>query len=341
MRSREIWIAGYPGFYGGADTELDHNIDLWRARNVEVHLVPLVKPDDGMKQLCDKRGCITHRYETGIFNNRVVASFCNGGFLQKLPEIIEAGRPQCVIWFNCMTWTFPEEITAHANGWIDLHGFVSDYQRKMLKPALEKHRAVRELHGYKPFYDINNASQPLAFRYHPPEQYFAVGRVSRDDASKFAEDTWSIFQKVCAPIPKKVFILGYGENAHAKCGPPPDGLDWQTWSPNAVPVRNIFGKLHALIHKTGGSRESYGRIIPEAYAAGVPVIVENDFAFPELVIDGITGYLCRSSDEMSFRASELAFDESRRRRIIESAREHLLNHIASSDSCWKAWEAVV
>ena len=26
----QIWIAGYPSFYGGADTELDHNIDLWR-----------------------------------------------------------------------------------------------------------------------------------------------------------------------------------------------------------------------------------------------------------------------------------------------------------------------
>jgi len=37
----EIWVAGYPSFVGGADTELDHNIDLWRMHNIDVNLVPM------------------------------------------------------------------------------------------------------------------------------------------------------------------------------------------------------------------------------------------------------------------------------------------------------------
>jgi glycosyltransferase involved in cell wall biosynthesis len=115
-------------------------------------------------------------------------------------------------------------------------------------------------------------------------------------------------------------------------------LDWQTWLPNQIPVSEFYQKLHCIIHKTGGSRESYCRIVPEAYAAGVPIIVEDNYAFPELVIDGVTGFRCKSSDEMSFRASELAFNESRRKGIIEAAYDHLRNVIASEERCWKAWE---
>ncbi|CAJ0858052.1 hypothetical protein AMST5_01081 [freshwater sediment metagenome] len=46
--AREIWVAGYPSVYGGADTELDHNIDLWRRFGIEVHLVPMPDADPAM-----------------------------------------------------------------------------------------------------------------------------------------------------------------------------------------------------------------------------------------------------------------------------------------------------
>ena len=105
--------------------------------------------------------------------------------------------------------------------------------------------------------------------------------------------------------------------------------NWMTWSPNAISASDFYDRIHCLIHKTGGSRESYGRIVPEAYATGVAVVVEDDFAFPDLVEDGVTGFRCRSSDEMSFRASELAFDEPRRKRMVEkAAHRFLVNEIA-------------
>lgn len=334
-------MAGYPSFFGGADTELDHNIDLWRSFGVEVNLVPMFGCDPAMRDLCDGRGCVTHPYSPGLFRDKVLVSYCNGEFLRRLPEIVEAGRPRAVAWFNCMTWTFPDELTAHRNGWIDVHGFNSDYQRRWLKPPLEAVAPVAELDGYRPYFNPDNAAQRIEFAYRPPGDYFAVGRISRDDAAKFAADTWNIFDKVCAPRPKKVFILGYGPNAHGRCGPAPAGLDWQTWLPNEVPVRHVYGLLHCLIHKTGGSRESYGRIVPEAYGFGVPVVVEDDYAFPELVEDGVTGFRCSSSDEMSFRASELAFDEGRRKRMIHAAREFLVNEIASRERCWRPWRELI
>jgi hypothetical protein len=337
---REIWVGGYPSFYGGADTELDNAIDLWRMNGVEVNLVPMFGADQKMMRLCEKRGCKTVTYHPAIFKDKIVTSFCNGNFLSRLPEIMENGKPRAVVWFNCMTHTFPLEESAHKNGWIDFHGFVSRYQKSHLEPVLREIRPVVEFEGYQPFFNVNSDSMKVDFEYRPDSvrQWFACGRISRDDYSKFSDDMWNIFYKVCTPRKKKVFILGYGDNARQRTGLPPNGLDWQTWSPNAIPVREIYKLLHCIIHKTGGSRESYCRIVPEAYAYGVPMIVEKDYAFPDLIIDGVTGFLCRSSDEMSYRASELAFDENKRKNMIFAARDHLLNEIANPGQCWAPWD---
>lgn len=339
--TKELWVAGYPSTVGGADTELDHNIDLWRRYGVEVHLVPLFGCDAKMQALCEARGCTTHQYHPAIFHDKIVVSFCNGEFLKKLPEIVEQGKPATVIWFNCMTWPFEAELEAHSNGWIDLFGFVSNYQKEWLFPKLEAIRPVHELAGYRPFFNPENPSQQLKFNYHAPAEWFGMGRVSRDDGAKFSSDMWRIFDKVSSPLPTKTFVLGFGPHAKEKCGEPPAGLDWMTWLPGAIPVREFYGQLHILIHKTGGSRESYCRVVPEAYACGVPVIVEDDYAFPDLVIDGVTGYRCQSSDEMSYRASELAFDEAKRKNMAHQAHDFLCHDLASAEKCWAAWQAVL
>lgn len=337
----EIWVGGYPSFLGGADTELDHNIDLWRMYDVDVHLVPMFGSDEKMIELCNQRGCVTHEYKPGIFKDKIVVSYCNGEFLKELPNIIASGAPRCVIWFNCMTWTFLNEIEGHRNRHINIHGFVSNYQKKWLLPDLLKYGHVRELEGYRPYFNPQNSSQRIEFNYRTPETWFALGRISRDDGNKYSADMWRIFDRVITPRQKKVFILGYGPNAHTKCGQAPPSLDWQTWGPNGVPVRQVYNILHCIIHKTGGSRESYCRIVPEAYAYGVPVIVEDDYAFPDLVIDGVTGFRCKSSDEMSFRASELAFNEERRKKMIFDARDFLINELASKEKCWLPWKRVL
>ena len=46
---------------------------------------------------------------------------------------------------------------------------------------------MRELTGYRPFFNIRNATQQLSFAYPAPAQagYFGLGRVSRDDANKY------------------------------------------------------------------------------------------------------------------------------------------------------------
>jgi glycosyltransferase involved in cell wall biosynthesis len=211
----------------------------------------------------------------------------------------------------------------------------------MLTPKLEKIGPVAALEGYRPYFNRDNKSQRLEFSYREPQEKFVMGRVSRDDGNKFSADMWRIFDKVCSPRPTKTLILGYGDNARVKTGPPPAGLDHQTWPAGGLPVKEFYEQLHVLIHKTGGSRESFGRVVLEAYASGVPVIVENNYAFPDLVVQGVTGFLCRNSDEMSFAASILAFDEAKRKRMLEAGHEFLLNELADDERCWKPWKKIL
>lgn len=331
---REIWVAGFPSFCGGADTELDHLIDLLRAHEVAVNLVPMFGADDRMKQSVLSRGCAIHDYRTDIFRDRSVVSFCNGEFLDRLPEIMTCGPPRVVFWFNCMTWLFDAEREAHRNGWISYFGFQSAYQRNILAPELAEIAPVRTF-DYRPYFNVDRINAD----YREWEGCYRIGRISRDDQTKFAADTWRIFDRVLVPgcLRKKVYILGYGENAAKRCGAPPSGLDWLTWSPTAIEAEQFYRTISTVIHKTGGSRESYCRVVVEAYAHHVVPIVERDYAFPELIIHGETGFMTSDSDEMSYYASLLAHNPIRHRRMAEAGRRYLEEVLMVEDACWRPW----
>lgn len=319
----EIWIAGAPSFVGGADTELYHQIILWRKHNIDVHIVPN-QPDSmvpEMVEIVKNLGCTIETYKHDIFENKVVVSYCNGPALERLAEIKDH-KPRAMIWFNCMTWTFPPEIEAIKKGWITHLGFVSEYQRNYLIKEYSKHLPEMCIDGSIQF-GVNGF--PQWFKYAPyldiaqfdvlqkTDEYFGVGRVSRADTAKYSSDCWQIFDRVLTPGPKKVFVLGYSDEVGKKIGQPPPGLDWIWWTPGGISTRELYSKIDVMIHKTGGSRESYCRVLIEAMAHGIVPLVEREYAFPEILSksEHLANFvMCNSSDEMSFKASQLAFNKS-------------------------------
>lgn len=331
---REVWIAGFPSFYGGADTELDHLLDLFRGGGLGVNLVPMFGCDPRMRQTVLDRGCRVLDYRDDVFGGKTVVSFCNGQFLARLPAIAQAARPEKVVWFNCMTYIFDREREAHARGLIDVFGFQSDYQRECLVPQLDPIRPVRTF-PYRPYFN----AERVEWRYREWDGTYRLGRISRDDQAKFAPDTWQIFDRVLVPpqLKKKVYILGYGPNAAKKIGPAPPTLDWMTWTGNAIPATQFYRTIDTMIHKTGGSRESYARVLVEAYAHGVVPIVERAYAFPELVKHGETGFMAGSSDEMSYYASLLAMNPREHRCMAEAGRQHLEDVLTDTEASWRGW----
>jgi glycosyltransferase involved in cell wall biosynthesis len=69
------------------------------------------------------------------------------------------------------------------------------------------------------------------------------------------------------------------------------------------------------------AHEATTRVILEAYAAGVPVIAFASGGIPEIVEDGVTGFLTRSAAEMASKTIELLSNPPRRTSIATAARE--------------------
>lgn len=63
--------------------------------------------------------------------------------------------------------------------------------------------------------------------------------------------------------------------------------------------------------------EPFGLVMIEAMACGTPVLAFPRGAVPEVVEDGISGYLCQSLEEMASRAKKLNFDAAAVRRCAE------------------------
>ena len=114
-----------------------------------------------------------------------------------------------------------------------------------------------------------------------------------------------------------------------------------TWSPGGTTPADLYRRIHVLMHRTGGSRENWPRTVLEAFATGVAVIAEDDFAMPLLVENGVTGFLCRSSEEMSYRASQLAFDEPLRRRMVHAAYERFVAEHANPERAFAPWRGLL
>ncbi len=55
-------------------------------------------------------------------------------------------------------------------------------------------------------------------------------------------------------------------------------------------------------------------------AAGVPLVCQNAWGWREMIVDGQTGFLTNSDEEMAFRLAQLAYDEDLRQAMIRRAR---------------------
>jgi phosphatidylinositol alpha 1,6-mannosyltransferase len=70
--------------------------------------------------------------------------------------------------------------------------------------------------------------------------------------------------------------------------------------------------------------DTFGNVVQEALASGVPAVV-TDFGGPRfLVRDGVTGFIASSDDEFCARAVAVARNESLRRRMAAAARRDML-----------------
>ena len=97
------------------------------------------------------------------------------------------------------------------------------------------------------------------------------------------------------------------------------------WMPWLDDVRPAYAAMDMLALPSEGS-ETFGRVLVEAQAYGVPVLGAQNGGIPEALADGETGLLLRGGDVATWAdaIADLASDDERRRRFALSARNFAL-----------------
>ena len=337
----KVFVIGYPGEMGGANTECWHTIKLWRKMGIEVHLVPTWNYDPVWKEKLDSLGCVTHVSrpeklgEIPDLAGGITVGFCNSEYIMLGPILREL---KCkMVWVNCMTFMFDYERRFFEDfGPADAMVYQSEFQRNEIEPQLEKcgytPTTGHLIRGAFDYDDWEYQPQP-----HESGKPFVLGRAARPDEDKWSSNTWKIYGAVQYED-KKALMLGVSDRTLAKLGPAPQ---WASClRPMAIHTKTYYSCLHCLLPVNGGARENWPRAGLEAFAVGVPVVAQGAWGWQEMIEHGVTGFLGQSDYELAHYAAMLAYDENLRMTLIENARKRLINEHANPEKIGNAWKTL-
>jgi N-acetyl-alpha-D-glucosaminyl L-malate synthase BshA len=151
-------------------------------------------------------------------------------------------------------------------------------------------------------------------------------------AVKNAHRVVEVFHAVLARVPARLLMVGEGPDV-AACRELARELGIadrvcflgeQEYIEALLPLADVF-----LLPST---HESFGLVALEAMSSGVPVIATRVGGMPEVIEDGVSGFLCDPGDVagMSEVAMRLAGDPELRRRVGAAARGRAASHFAQA-----------
>jgi len=161
---------------------------------------------------------------------------------------------------------------------------------------------------------------------HPGE--LLIGHLSNFRPVKRACDVVRMFHKVQRQLPARLLLMGKGVDLDRARGLAADlGIQERVEFLGAIhDVPRVLAQLDLFVLPS--EYESFGLAALESMACGVPVISTRTGGVPELVEQGVSGFLCPVGDPecMARPALELRPDSERHRAMGRAARERALEH---------------
>jgi glycosyltransferase involved in cell wall biosynthesis len=162
---------------------------------------------------------------------------------------------------------------------------------------------------------------------------FVIGKIARLAPLKGHEDLFTAFQKLLPQFPRaRLLLVGDGRlrtqlEAHARML----GLADKVIFTGLVPpgeVPRYVGIMDCLAHLS--AREALSRALPQALAAGKPVVSYDFDGADEICLDGETGFLVRTGDTATVtqRLLQLANDAPLRERLGRRGRQFVRENFA-------------
>ncbi len=334
---KRIFVHGFPSLYGGAGTELHHQMIVWRKMGMDVHLIPTGDGfyPEGLYVELLRLGVVIHAADdwTALEPGDPVMGFCNSEFLDAIPEIRK--HTKRTVFVNCMTWLFDKEKELMKEGLIAMSLYQNEEVRQKNMPLLQGLNAdpsVRFM-TFKPYFH----SDAFPFITERTDEYFGCGRISRQDADKFARNTLQIYEYFVSPVPKRGLFLGFDHRSEEKIGKP---YDWIRTARDQTEVsQQEFYKHCKIVLQPTDTTENWPRVGFEAMASGSVLIVDNRGGWRQMVEHGRTGWLCDHERDFIYYASRMAYEPHWRDDMAEAARERGLE-LGGLEASSASWEEV-
>ena len=332
---KELCVIGHPSKLGGADTELEHQIHLWREMGIDVFICHTGGFDANLLKMREEMEAIGCQYlPSRSWKNLVgmhTISFCNGEFLSEIEEIKKHAKS--TTFANCMTWNFEKEITAQENNLLDFHIYQSDHQMEMVSKRLKNKGAIYRPIRFNPYF--KNDKFPFIER--TKNDFFRFGRISRGDADKYGGAQIWIWETMTAPVLKKGTVLGWDHRAQKKFG-----TDLPSYikghQEGGITQQELYAECDVIVMTTD-TFENLPRVGFEAMSSGSVLVVDRKGGWEVLVDDGKTGWLCRDQREFVYKASRAAFEVEETNQLRLNARQKLETEWGKENSM-KSWDKV-
>jgi hypothetical protein len=315
---RRLFVHGFPGLYGGASTELHHQIIVWRHMGVDVHLIPTnagFRNEPLYPEMMD-RGVIVHESNdwSAVQAGDPVFGFCNSEFLNSLDEIRQYTRR--TVFLNCMTWIFNAERERMMKGHIAMFLYQNQEVQQKHEPELRQLNpdpAIRFM-TFKPYFEASR----FPFVSQRESALFGCGRISRQDADKFAKNTLHIYEYFVSPRFKSGIFLGFDHRGEEKIGKP---FHWirAARDQNELSQKEFYNHCEIILQPSD-TTENWPRIGFEAMSSGSVLIVDNRGGWRQMVEHGKTGWLCDHERDFIYYASKMAYEPQLRAEMAEAGR---------------------
>ena len=332
---KELCVIGHPSKLGGADTELDHQIHLWRQMGIDVYICHTGGFDQNLLVMKGEMEAIGVQYlpasswkHLGGFHT---ISFCNGEFLSNIEEIKKYAKSTTFV--NCMTWNFDKEVVAQENNMLDFHLYQTQHQFDMVSKRLKTKGSVYRPIQFNPYFN----TEAFPFIERKNNDVFKFGRISRGDADKYNGSQLWIWETMTAPVLKEGTVLGWDHRAKKKFG-----IDLpyyvKGYAEGEITQQKLYSECDVIILSTD-TFENLPRIGFEAMASGSVLVVDNKGGWKVLVDDGKTGWLCNNEREFVYKASRAAHEVEETNTLRLAARNKIEDRWGKENSM-KSWENV-
>lgn len=191
---------------------------------------------------------------------------------------------------------------------------------------------TRILSGFdlKPYANLKN-DPALRSQLGIPESAFVIGKLARLSPLKGHHDLFDAFRRLLPHCPQaQLLLIGDGAlrpqlEAQLRAAGLAEKVSFTgLLPPDAVP--RYIGLLDCLAHLS--YREALSRALPQALAAGKPVVAYDFDGADEICVEGSTGFLVRTGDvaTVAERLRQLAGNAGLRQQLGSAGREFVFQH---------------